>query len=84
MPRNMTKNPTTAALLAAGIEPTLDAWLSFNEASDVLDAELLEIIPVEFREEYEDRLRFHNEYETKFAERQSQLEHETDVERERR
>jgi hypothetical protein len=50
------------------IEPTLDAWLEFNSVSDVYDAELLEVIPVELRDEYEDRLRLNSHYEKKFAE----------------
>lgn len=62
-----TKSPTIAVLLAAGIEPTLDKWLAFNEATDTFDAELLDILPVEFRSDYEDRLRFNGEYEAKFA-----------------
>ena len=55
-------------LLEHGIEPTLDAWLDFNGVSDVYDAELLEIIPPEFWDEYNDRLRQNLHYETKFAE----------------
>jgi hypothetical protein len=34
----------------------------------VYDAELLEVLPAEFRDEYEDRLRLNSHYETKFAE----------------
>ena len=51
-----------------GIEPTLDAWLDFNNVSDVYDAELLEVIPVEFCDAYEERLRLNSHYERKFAE----------------
>jgi len=51
-----------------GIEPTLDAWLELNEVSDVYDAELLEVIPAEFHDEYYDRLRLNSHYERKFAE----------------
>jgi hypothetical protein len=51
-----------------GIEPTLDAWLDFNGVTDVYDAELLEVIPAEFCDEYNDRLRLNSHYETKFAE----------------
>jgi hypothetical protein len=61
-------NPTNAILLMYGIEPTLDTWLDFNCVSDVYDAELLEVIPAEFRDEYEDRLRLNSYYERKFAE----------------
>jgi hypothetical protein len=61
-------NPTIAVLLMHGIEPTLDAWLDFNGVSDVYDAELLEVIPSEFCDEYEDRLRLNAYYERKFAE----------------
>lgn len=61
------QSPTIAALEAAGITPTLTEWLAFNEATDVFDAELLESLPVEFHDEYIDRLRLHSEYEAKFA-----------------
>jgi hypothetical protein len=67
--KNPTNSPTIDVLLAAGIEPTLDEWLAFNEATDTFDAELLESLPVEFHDEYIDRLRLHNEYESRFAER---------------
>jgi len=67
-PRGYSSNPTIAVLLMHGIEPTLDAWLDFNGVSDVYDAELLEIIPPEFCDEYNDRLRLNLHYETKFAE----------------
>jgi len=67
-PRRYSNNPTIAVLLAHGIEPTLDAWLDFNGVSDVYDAELLEVIPAEFSDEYNDRLRLDSHYETKFAE----------------
>jgi len=53
-----------------GTEPTLDAWLEFNGGADVYDAELLEVIPVEFRDQYEDRLSLSMHYERKFAEQQ--------------
>ena len=72
--RSYQESTTIAVLEAAGIEPTLDAWLEFNEATDVFDAELLESLPEEFRDEYEDRLRLHSEYDAKFAERQSRIE----------
>ena len=45
-------NPTISVLLMHGTEPTLDAWLEFNGVTDVYDAELLEVIPEEFRDEY--------------------------------
>lgn len=60
-------DPTIAVMLRYGIEPTLDAWLDFNGVADVYDAELLEVIPAEFCDEYEDRLRLNSHYETKFA-----------------
>ncbi|HTT17964.1 MAG TPA: hypothetical protein VMG82_03400 [Candidatus Sulfotelmatobacter sp.] len=63
-------NPTITVLLMRGIEPTLDAWLDLNDVCDVYDAELLEVIPAEFRDEYEDRLRLNSHYERKFAEQQ--------------
>jgi hypothetical protein len=66
-------SPTIAALEAAGIEPTLDEWLAFNEATDTFDAELLDILPVEFRSEYEDRLQLNAEYEAKFTCRREDL-----------
>jgi len=49
-------------------KPTLDAWLDFNGVSDVCDAELLEFVPAEFGDEYNDRLRLNSHYEMKFAE----------------
>jgi hypothetical protein len=55
--RRRSSSPTNAILLMYGVEPTLDAWLDLNGVSDVYDAELLEVIPVEFRDEYEERLR---------------------------
>ena len=61
-------NPTISVLLMYGVEPTLDAWLDFNGVSDVYDAELLEVIPEEFRDEYNDRLRLNAHYERKFTE----------------
>ena len=66
------QSPTIAALEAAGIEPTLDAWLAFNEATDTFDAELLESLPAEFHDEYIDRLRLNAEYEAKFADSRQQ------------
>ena len=54
---------------AAGIEPTLTKWLERNGVTDVYDdaAELLEVLPVEFRNEYEDWLRLNSEYESRFT-----------------
>lgn len=71
-PRRHSSNPTIAVILKYGTEPTLDAWLDFNGVADVYDAELLEVIPAEFRDEYEDRLRLNSYYETKFAERRDE------------
>ena len=71
MSKSMAGSPTIAVLLAAGIEPTLDEWLAFNEATDTFDAELLESLPAEFHDEYIDRLRLNAEYEAKFAAVQS-------------
>ena len=67
-PRRYLSNATIAVLLMHGIEPTLDAWLDFNGVSDVYDAELLEVIPPEFCDEYSERLRLKSHYERKFAE----------------
>jgi hypothetical protein len=61
-------SPTNTVLLAHGVEPTLDLWMEMNGVMDVYDAELLEVIPAEFREEYEDRLQLNSYYERKFAE----------------
>ena len=60
-------SPTIDVLLAAGLEPTLDAWLEMNEAAETFDYELLESLPAEFHDEYIDRVRLHSEYEAKFA-----------------
>jgi len=54
-------------LRESGVEPTLDDWLSASDCDNTFDAELLEVIPAEFREEYEDRLRLNSHYEMKFA-----------------
>jgi hypothetical protein len=59
-----------AAMLKAGVAITLDNWLEFNmAANDPPSAEMLEIVPQMFHEEYCDRIRLWNEYETKFEER---------------
>jgi hypothetical protein len=62
------RSPVLAAMIAAGAELTLENWLSWNlvDPNDPPDAELLEIIPEIFHEEYCDRLRFWNIYEAKF------------------
>jgi len=65
--RSYQDSPTIATIEAAGIEPTLDAWLEFNEATDTFDYELLESLPEEFHDEYCDRVRLHSEYAAKFA-----------------
>lgn len=69
--RSPHRSPTVAAMIAAGVPPTLDKWLEMNDAVGVYDGELLEVIPTEFglRAEYEDRLRLNAEYEAKFANR---------------
>ncbi len=71
---NLHRSPTVAAMIAAGVPPTLDKWLERNDAVGVCDAELLEVIPTEFglRDEYEDRLRLNAEYEAKFADSRQQ------------
>lgn len=60
-------SPLTDVMEFYGVEPTLDEWLAFNEATDTFDAELLESLPVEFHDDYIDRLRLNAEYEAKFA-----------------
>jgi hypothetical protein len=65
--RSYQESPTIAALEAAGVEPTLDAWLEWNEATETFDYELLESLPEEFHDEYIERVRLHSEYEAKFA-----------------
>lgn len=67
-PRRHSSSPTIAVLQMYGVDPSLDAWLDFNGVSDVYDAELLEVVPEEFRDEYYDRLRLNVHYERKFAE----------------
>jgi hypothetical protein len=62
-------SPTIDVLLAAGVEPTLDAWLEMNEATEIFDYELLESLPAEFHDEYIDRVRLHSEYEAKWRAR---------------
>jgi hypothetical protein len=60
-------SPLTDVLEFYGVEMTLTEWLAFNDATDIFDAELLESLPVEFHDEYIDRLRLNAEYEAKFA-----------------
>lgn len=70
MSKRVTMNsPTIDVLLAAGVEPTLDEWLVFNEATETFDYELLESLLAEFHDEYIDRVRLHSEYEAKWNER---------------
>jgi len=66
--RKRSSSPTIAVLKMYGVEPSLDAWLDFNDVSDVYDAELLEVVPEEFYDEYYNRLRLNAHYERKFAE----------------
>jgi hypothetical protein len=51
------ESPTLALMREHGIEPTLDNWLEFNGVADVLDGELLDALPAEFRDEYRKRIR---------------------------
>jgi hypothetical protein len=66
------KSYALAAMKQYGAELTLDTWLRWNlvDPNDPPDAELLEIIPDIFHEEYCDRLRFWAEYEAKWRESQ--------------
>jgi hypothetical protein len=59
-------SPSLDVMSFYDVEPTLDSWLEMNEVTDTFDAELLECVPVVFRDEYEERLRLHSEYETKW------------------
>jgi hypothetical protein len=52
---------------------TLDDWLSASDCEDVFSAELLDVVPSEFEEEYRDRCRLYSEYENKFAEQQGMV-----------
>jgi len=67
-------SPLTDVMEFYGVEMTLTEWLAFNEATDIFDAELLESLPVEFHDEYIDRLQLHREYEAKWEARQSAAE----------
>jgi hypothetical protein len=62
------RSPLVMLLSESGVVPTLDDYLSASDCDDTFNAELLEVIPAEFREEYEDRLHLNSQYETKFAE----------------
>ena len=68
----MSDSPTIDVLLAAGIEPTLDAWLAFNEATGTFDAELLDILPTQFHEEYIERCKMNADNEKKWEAQQLQ------------
>ena len=49
---------TLDVLRELGIEhPTLQDWLEFNGVEDDTDAELLDVIPPEFADEYMERVR---------------------------
>ena len=62
------RSPLVMLLRESGVEPTLDDYLSVSDCDDTFDAELLEVVPAEFREEYEHRLRLNSYYKRKFAE----------------
>lgn len=64
-------SPLTDVMEFYRVEMTLTEWLAFNEATDIFDAELLESLPVEFHDEYINRLQLHREYEAKWEARQS-------------
>jgi hypothetical protein len=68
------RSPLLCLLAESGVEPTLDDYLEASGAGDILDAELLDVIPAEFAEEYRDRCRLSAEYENKFAEQQGMVE----------
>jgi hypothetical protein len=68
--RRHTDSPTIAAILRSGAEPTLDRWLSMNNVlDDDYDAEMLEVVPTEFHDEYIERLNLQREYKQKFEQR---------------
>jgi hypothetical protein len=68
----MANSCTLAAMKHYGAEIMLDNWLRWNfvDPNDPPDAELLEVIPDIFHEEYCDRLRLWNMYEAKWRESQ--------------
>jgi len=51
------RSPLLCLLEEAGVEPTLDDYLEASGAGDVIDAELLDVIPDGLRDEYEFRVR---------------------------
>ncbi len=59
-------SPTLALMKEYGIEATLDNWLEFNGVEDVLDPELLDVLPAELCDEYERRLRHNIEMNRRF------------------
>jgi hypothetical protein len=64
-------SPLTDVMEFYGVEPTLTEWLATNDAENIFDAELLESLPVEFHDEYLNRLQLHREYEAKWEARRS-------------
>lgn len=62
------RSPLLMLLRESGVDPTLDDYLSASDCDGSFDAELLEVIPAEFGEEYEDRLRLNAYYGRTFAE----------------
>jgi hypothetical protein len=66
------QNPTLALLREGGIQPTLDDWLEFNGVEDELDAELLDVLPAEFCDEYVAGLLHNNEMNRRFEQERRQ------------
>jgi hypothetical protein len=64
------RSPLLMLLRESGAPVTLEDWLSASDCDDTFDAALLEVIPAEFRDEYEERCRLNSHYERKFAEQQ--------------
>ena len=64
-------SPLTDVMDFYDVEMTLDAWLESSEATDTLDFEILESLPVGFHDEYIDRVRLHSEYEAKWEAQRS-------------
>ena len=65
-------SPVLALMREAGIELTLENWLEFNMiADDPPGAEMLEVVPEIFQQEYIDRLHLWYEYEARFDEKKS-------------
>lgn len=75
------RSATLTFMRQAGIELTLDNWLELNAAKDALDAELLEIIPERFRDEYERRLVHNAGMEGRWEAQQQQGEDEMEHDR---